>query len=125
MKKDKKDIKDDAVSTFLGHGAAFDGTLEFTGTVRLDGKLKGKISSAGGTVIIGEKAHIEAEINVDTVIVKGRVSGVVDARKRFEAYPPADISGEIRAPVICIDSGVLLNGTCVMEIPAGISSKTN
>jgi cytoskeletal protein CcmA (bactofilin family) len=121
----KKEKKIDAVSTFLGHGAAFDGTLEFKGTVRLDGKLKGKVSSAGGTVIIGDKAVIEAEICVDTVIVKGRVTGSIDARKRFEAYPPAHIAGEIRSPVISIDPGVMFNGTCTMEIPSETSSKTN
>ena len=121
----KKDRKDDAVSTFLGHGAAFEGTLEFKGTVRLDGRLKGKISSAGGTVIVGDKAVIEAEICVDTVIVKGRVSGTIDARKRIEAYPPAHITGEIQSPVISIDPGVVFNGTCAMEIPSETQPKTS
>ena len=120
----KKDKKDDAVSTFLGHGAAFEGTLEFNGTVRLDGKLKGKISSPGGTVIIGDKAVIEAEICVDNVIIKGRVSGTIDARKRIEAYPPARITGEMQSPVISIDPGVMFNGTCTMEIPSETQSKT-
>ncbi len=120
----KKERKDDAVSTFLGHGAAFEGTLEFKGTVRLDGKLKGKIVSVGGTVIIGDKAIIEGEICVDTVIVKGRVNGTIDARKRIEVYPPAIITGEIRSPLISIDSGVVFNGTCAMEITAEEQSKT-
>jgi cytoskeletal protein CcmA (bactofilin family) len=120
----KKDRKDDTVSTFLGHGAAFEGTLEFKGTVRLDGKLKGKITSSGGTVIIGDKAIVEAEICVDNVIIKGRISGAIDARKRIEAYPPASITGEIHSPVISIDSGVMFNGTCAMEIPSEKQPKT-
>jgi len=120
----KKDKKDDAVSTFLGQGAAFEGTLEFNGTIRLDGKLKGKISSPGGTVIIGDKAVVEAEICVDNVIIKGRVSGTIDARKRIEAYPPARITGEMQSPVISIDPGVMFNGTCTMEIPSETQSKT-
>ena len=125
MKKERKDRIDDAVTTFLGHGAAFEGTLEFKGTVRLDGTLKGKIVSAGGTVIVGDKAVIEAEICVDTVIIKGRVSGSVDARKRFEAYPPAHITGDIQSPVISIDPGVMFNGRCSMEISSETSSKTD
>jgi cytoskeletal protein CcmA (bactofilin family) len=121
----KKEKKDDAVSTFLGHGAAFEGTLEFKGAVRLDGELKGKISSVGGTAIIGDKAVIEAEICVDTVIIKGRVSGSIDARKRIEAFPPAHITGEIQSPVISIDPGVVFNGTCVMKIPSETKPKTS
>jgi cytoskeletal protein CcmA (bactofilin family) len=120
----KKDKKDDAVSTFLGHGAVFDGTLEFKGTVRLDGELKGKISSVGGTAIVGDKAFIEAEICVDTVIIKGRVTGSIDARNRLEAFPPAHITGEIQSPVISIDPGVVFNGTCTMKIPSETKPKT-
>jgi cytoskeletal protein CcmA (bactofilin family) len=121
----KKEKRDDTVSTLLGYDTTFEGSLEFKGAVRLDGRLKGKISSAGGTVIVGEKAVVEAEICVDTVIVKGRVNGSINARKRIEAYPPARISGEIQSPVINIDSGVVFNGTCAMEIPAEKQVKTN
>ena len=114
----KKEKKDDAVTTFLGYDAAFEGTIKFKGAVRVDGKLKGKIESAGGTVIVGDKAVVDAEICVDTLIVKGQVSGVIKARKCVEAYPPARINGEIQAPVLNINSGVVFNGTCVMETPS-------
>ena len=111
----KKEKKIDAVSTFLGHDAIFDGTINFKGTIRLDGKVKGKVVSDDGTVIIGDKATVEAEIAVETVIIKGSVNGNIQARDRIEAYPPARISGELQAPTISIDSGVVFNGTCSME----------
>ena len=50
----KKVKKIDAVSTFLGHDAFFDGTINFKGTIRLDGTVKGKMVSVDGTVIIGD-----------------------------------------------------------------------
>ena len=40
----KKAKKTDAVGTFLGSDARVEGTLEFNGTIQLDGKVKGKIS---------------------------------------------------------------------------------
>lgn len=119
----KKEKKDDSVSTFLGHDATFEGTLGFRGAVRVDGKLKGKIESVGGTVIIGDKAVVDAEICVDTIIVKGQVNGVIEARKCVEAYPPARITGEIQAPVININAGVIFNGTCSMETPQPAAPK--
>jgi cytoskeletal protein CcmA (bactofilin family) len=111
----KKEKKIDAVSTFLGHDAIFDGTINFKGTIRLDGKVKGTVVSDDGTVIIGERAAVEAEITVETVIIKGSVNGKIQARDRIEAYPPARISGELLAPTISIDPGVVFNGTCSME----------
>jgi len=111
----KREKKIDAVSTFLGHDAIFDGTINFKGTIRLDGKVKGEVVSDDGTVIIGEKATVEAEITVETVIIKGSVNGKIQAKDRIEAYPPARISGELQAPTISIDSGVVFNGNCSME----------
>jgi cytoskeletal protein CcmA (bactofilin family) len=121
----KKEKKIEAVSTFLGHDAVFDGTINFKGTIRLDGKVKGKIVSDDGTVIIGDKATVEAEIAVETVIIKGRVTGKVQAKNRIEAYPPAQILGELQAPTISIDSGVVFNGTCSMETRAIKRDKTS
>ena len=111
----KKEKKIDAVSTFLGHDAVFEGTINFRGTIRLDGKVRGKVVSDDGTVIIGDKATIEAEIDVETVIIKGSVSGKIKARDRIEAFPPARIMGELQAPTVCINSGVVFNGSCSME----------
>lgn len=111
----KKEKKIDAVSTFLGHDAVFDGTINFKGTIRLDGKVKGKIVSDDGTVIIGDKATIDGEISVKTVIIKGSVDARIQAKDRIEAYPPARIVGELQAPIITIDSGVVFNGSCNME----------
>ena len=35
--------KTDAINTFLGSGTSVDGTIEFNGTIRLDGNVKGEI----------------------------------------------------------------------------------
>jgi cytoskeletal protein CcmA (bactofilin family) len=111
----KKGNKHDAISTFLGPDASIEGTIEFQGTIRLDGSVKGKIKSGEGTVIVGEKAVVEAELAVGTAIVMGQVIGTIDAADRIEVYPPGRISGDIHSPVISIEEGGLLNGNCSMK----------
>lgn len=120
----KKEKKSDAITTFIGPNASIEGTIEFQDTIRLDGNITGKICSNGGTVIIGEKAVINAEIIVDVVIIKGKVNGTIMARDRIEAYPPACVVGDIRASVVSIEAGVRFNGNCVIQVPP-ISSKNN
>lgn len=71
----KKGKKTEAISTFLGPEAGIDGAIVFEGSIRLDGKVSGDITSEGGTVIVGESGQIEAAIVVDTAIVKGVVTG--------------------------------------------------
>lgn len=119
----KKSKKADSVSTFLGSDGIIEGTIEFKKTIRLDGNVKGKILSNSGTVIIGEKAMIEADINVDVVIIMGKVNGTINARERIEVYPPGRIVGDIQAPTVLIESGVVFNGNCSMKIQKVSSTK--
>ena len=103
------------INTFLGAGISIEGTIEFNNTVRLDGNFKGKIHSNQGTVIIGEKAVVNAEIIVDVAIIMGEVNGTIHAKEKIEVYLPGRIVGDIQAPVVLIESGVIFNGNCSMK----------
>lgn len=117
MKKTAATKTSEAITTFLGAGASIEGEINFDGTIRIDGKVSGKIESSAGTVIVGEKAVIEGNIIVAVAVVMGRIKGTVHATDRIEVYPPASIDGDIQAPVISIDAGVAFNGMCAM--PSG------
>jgi cytoskeletal protein CcmA (bactofilin family) len=119
-----KEKKQSSVSTLLGSDANIEGTIEFQDTIRLDGNVKGKIYGNDGTVVIGEKAVVEAEIVVDIAIIMGEVNGTIDAKKRIEVYPPARVVGDIQAPTVLIESGVMFDGNCVMKDRTVTSSKT-
>jgi cytoskeletal protein CcmA (bactofilin family) len=120
----KKERKVDSISTFLGADASFEGAIEFQGTIRVDGKVSGKISSKGGTLIVGEKADINAEVSVSVAVVMGKVNGTIDAMERIEIYPPGRIDGDIQTPVISLEPGGIFNGTCTMKTPDDLSAKT-
>jgi len=105
----------EAVTTFIGADAVVEGTVEFEGTIRIDGGIRGRIISKTGTLIIGENAHLQAEISVNRAVIMGAVEGTVEATDRIEAYPPSRIKGTIQAPAISIESGVVFNGLCRMS----------
>ena len=119
----KKKENADHISTLLGVGTAIEGTLTFKDTIRLDGSVTGKIVSEKGTVIIGERATVDAEIRVGAAIVKGTVNGHIQAVDRIEVYPPAKITGNIQAPVVAIETGVVFNGNCSMAKPIPLPSE--
>lgn len=111
----KKTNKPQTINMLLGSDTSIEGTIEFNNTVRLDGPVKGKIIGKQGTVIIGEKAVVTAEIIVDTAIIMGEVNGTIQAKERIEVYPPGRVLGDIQAPVVLIESGVVFNGNCSMK----------
>jgi cytoskeletal protein CcmA (bactofilin family) len=120
MKKERE--KQDAISTFIGTKSEIKGDLVFEGTIRVDGKLKGKVTSTEGTLIVGETAKIEAEIDVALAVIMGQVNGTIHAKKRIEIYKPAKVTGDLQSPVISMDAGVTFNGNCSMG-PKTISAE--
>ncbi len=110
-----KKTPSDSVTTFIGADARIEGTIAFDGAIRIDGMATGKIYSKGGTLIIGEGAVVNAEVHVDSAILMGEFNGTIEATNRISASPPCRISGDILAPVVSIDPGVVFNGTCAMK----------
>lgn len=102
------------VKAILGKGSEFEGKLRFEGTARVDGKFKGEVNSAG-TLIIGEHATIEGELDVDGAIVSGEIKGNITAKSRIELHAPAKVYGNISTPVLVIQEGVIFEGECVMN----------
>ena len=101
------------IKAFLGPGSKFEGKLFFDEIVRLDGSFKGEITSRD-TLIIGETADIEGEVEVGTFILSGRFKGNVKAATRVELRRPAQIEGTIETPILVIEEGVMLNGSVTM-----------
>ncbi len=119
MKKTSKGIQ-----TFLGPETTLEGKLVFEGTVRLDGHFTGTVESKEGTMVVGEKAVIHADILVHTAVVCGEVSGNINATNRIELHSPARVFGDLCAPTVVIDAGVVFHGNCSMKPQDSASGKT-
>jgi len=101
------------IKAFLGPGSKFEGKLFFDEIVRLDGTFKGEINSRD-TLIVGETADIDGEVEVGTFILSGRFKGNIKASTRVELRRPAQIEGTVTTPVLVIEEGVMLNGNVTM-----------
>jgi cytoskeletal protein CcmA (bactofilin family) len=112
----------DQINAFLGKDTEFEGKLSFTGAVRLDGRFKGEIFTEG-TLIIGETALIEADIRVARVVVSGQIRGNTVADERIEIKAPGKVYGNIHAPTVIIEEGVVFEGNCKMQVPKENSDK--
>lgn len=106
----KKVMKKMAETTaILGKETVFEGKLVFHGTIRVDGHFKGEIVS-DGTLIVGQEAMIEADMQVSYVVISGEIHGNILADQRVDLKAPAKVFGNIQAPVVVIDEGVIFEG---------------
>lgn len=106
----------DKITTFLGEGTAFEGTLKFCGTLRIDGHFKGEISGEG-TFIVGEAARIESRIRVSHILNRGEIRGSLVAEESIEIHAPGKVRGNVRTPSLVMDEGAMMEGNCKMRGP--------
>ncbi len=106
--------KRDDINSFLGDHTEFEGKLSFKGAVRIDGTFTGEIFSEG-TLEIGQSAIIRSDIHVSNIIIRGEIRGNIIADNRIEIHAPGKVFGNIQAPVVVIDEGVIFEGNCRMQ----------
>lgn len=117
-------VKRGGITAFLDEGSEIEGKYTFSGTAMLNGKFKGEISSTD-TLIIGEKGVVNATVRAGVVLISGEVVGSLLASERVEMKKSARVFGDVEAPVVIIEEGVLFEGHCRMtktrpaEAPAG------
>ena len=74
-----------------------------------DGKLDGDINSEG-SLHLGDNAVVKGNINVNTVVVRGKINGNVIAREKIDIKAKTEMFGDIRAPKLVIEEGVTFVG---------------
>ncbi len=102
------------VTSVIDQGCEFEGHLSFVGTLVLNGKFQGELSSSD-TLIVGEDGELQADVKVGVAIVSGQVSGHITARERVELRGSARITGDIVTPVLILQEGVTFDGHCKMK----------
>src|SRR5438094_9540349 len=98
---------------FIEQGGTMEGTLTVTGTFRIDGNVKGNVISEQ-TLILGENAKVEGQIEGNRVVIAGRYDGVIFAKGRVEIQPKGVVTGEVHSPCLVIDPGGIFDGRCHM-----------
>ena len=85
------------------------GNLKFSGELTFEGKLDGEVQT-DGTLSLGDTAVINGNIHAQSVVVRGKVTGNVNAKEKIEIKAKAELFGDIRATKLIIEEGVTFVG---------------
>ena len=99
------------VRSALGPGTVIEGKLTFDSPVRIDGTLKGEVTSSS-LLIVGEQAVVDAKVNVGSLIVHGHVAGKVDAAEFVEIKNGGSLQASINTGRLIIEEGGYFTGGC-------------
>lgn len=103
--------------------AQMQGSLTFKDPVNLkiNGVFNGSLETKG-TLSIGNKAIIDANISGDNIIIAGKVTGDVLAHKMLTLMPTAVLRGNISTSKLNIVEGAIFQGKCQMAEDEEIGS---
>jgi len=114
MGKAKAQPADAGAPTTITEGTEIIGNIKSTGSVRINGILKGNIS-ADGTLYVGPQGVIEGNVTCANSTVLGKVQGKVIVKGLLGLKATANIKGEIITSKLSIEPGALFTGTCNMD----------
>src|SRR3989338_3017069 len=106
------------IDSLVGVKTDIKGDIAFSGGLRIDGKIKGNITSKGdgnSTLVLSENAVVTGNVTVPHIITNGTIKGNVRAAERIELQPKAEISGDVCYKVIEMSLGAVINGNLVRE----------
>jgi cytoskeletal protein CcmA (bactofilin family) len=93
----------------LSSDVEINGTLKFAGELTFEGKLEGDIVS-DGTLQLGDSTVINGNVNVTSVVVRGKVNGNITAKDKIEIKSKAELFGDIKSSKLVIEEGVTFVG---------------
>jgi len=99
--------------TIIGHSVKVKGDFNSQGDIIVEGMVTGNLKTKG-SLQVGEKAQIKADIEAREAKIGGEIKGNVKVKDFLELTTTAKVYGDIEAASLSIERGAILNGKCTM-----------
>jgi len=105
---------------FISEGTRLEGKMTFAQISRVHGILIGQVmAEKGSTLILGESAVVEGNIEADTLVVEGYVNGDIDATGKVVIAGNGRVIGNIKTSALVLEFGAYFEGRCSMQSASG------
>ena len=102
-------------STVVGSSIVIDGEISGDEPLTILGTVKGKVAVTQN-VAVEPGATVEADVEGQTVVVSGKVTGNVTAKEKLELRPDSKMVGNAKAPRIVVADGATFKGNVDMDV---------
>lgn len=109
--------KKEIVSNFdivLGPNSIVKGDMESEGSIRIDGKVIGNITTLGN-VIVSENAYVNGNITSASAEIYGVCEGNVQVKGKLNIHHNATLIGDVIAKSFNTKEGASFKGNCVVD----------
>jgi cytoskeletal protein CcmA (bactofilin family) len=107
-------IEETSITTVLADDLHIAGTVISKSSLMIKCSLDGEIVSEG-LLIVSPTAKVKAKVTTKNLISHGEIQGDVTASEQVVLKKTAVQTGNITTPSIMVESGSVMNGSCVMR----------
>lgn len=100
-------------SNVIGKGTVLEGNVETFGNIRIEGKVRGHITSKS-KVALGMGSHVDGNITAQNADIEGEVRGKIEIGEMLILKATASVNGDIITGKLVVEPGASFNGTCKM-----------
>ena len=97
----------------IGVGTTITGDVQSKGDIRVDGTLKGSISTSG-KVVLGKDGVIEGDVACNSADISGVLKAKITASQLLSLKATAKLNGDIVTNKLSIEPGATFTGSCSM-----------
>ena len=94
-------------------GTEITGDVSCSGDIRIDGRLKGTLSSEG-KVVVGQSGIIDGEITCKNADISGTIKAKLVVKELLQLKATANIHSDINTNKLSIEPGANFTGSCNM-----------
>jgi len=98
----------------IGTGTQIIGEISSAGDIRIDGTLKGNLTTKG-KLVVGPTGFIVGDINCKNSDVSGKIEGKIIVAELLSLKASASVQGDISTGKLSVEPGAIFTGTCNMN----------
>jgi cytoskeletal protein CcmA (bactofilin family) len=98
----------------ISNGTDITGDINSNGDIRIDGSLKGNLSTKG-KVVIGPTGKVNGEIICKNSEISGIIEGKITVGQLLSLKASSKIIGDIATSKLSIEPGAVFSGNCKMS----------
>jgi len=112
-KESMKKTETSAAINMIGAGTTITGGVQSKGDIRVDGTLKGSVSTEG-KVVLGREGIIEGDVACKNADISGTLKAKITVSQLLSLKASSKLNGDIITNKLSIEPGASFTGSCSM-----------
>jgi len=102
-----------AIYNIIGAETVIEGSVKTANNIRIDGVLKGSLTSKA-KIVIGPTGRVEGDVVGHNADIEGVINGKVTVMEMLVLKSTAQVEGDIATKKLVVEAGAKFNGNCRM-----------